>query len=365
MKKTLEDRLLEDYGGKGNARLPQTLIFDHVSPATRLLEKRRQMFEVQEALNAQKEEFGRREDAFRRREDGLRRKDLELQESLIKFNKFLQENETKKARALKRQKDEQKQLEVKTTEEKKLLIQLANTQKEELVLKADLEKNLKYQDYLENVVQTMSKFFTEIPDILNRYKTLREANTNLIDKQMGDESSNENMLIKLSSLKKAMENRVLNVNNEIAELQEVYEKEQTETMELQVKVDTATREASEKRLELGQILSSVSNILDRCEESFRIRHNKPKADRSDDKSEGIPLAEKCARTISKLEEIESFMKDLLLITAEYNSDASLRMKYGGGSSLIGVTSSGGSVHTGDPGLGGKSLGNDSKLKADM
>jgi hypothetical protein len=41
--------------------MPQTLILDHVSPATRLLEKRRQMFEVQEALDAQKEEFARRE----------------------------------------------------------------------------------------------------------------------------------------------------------------------------------------------------------------------------------------------------------------------------------------------------------------
>lgn len=45
---------------------------------------------MQEALDAQKEEFARREDAFRRREDALRRKDVELQESLIKFNKFLQ-----------------------------------------------------------------------------------------------------------------------------------------------------------------------------------------------------------------------------------------------------------------------------------
>lgn len=41
--------------------MPQTLTLDHVSPATRLLEKRRQMFEVQEALDAQKEEFARRE----------------------------------------------------------------------------------------------------------------------------------------------------------------------------------------------------------------------------------------------------------------------------------------------------------------
>lgn len=40
--------------------MPQTLVLDHVSPATRLLEKRRQMFEVQEALEAQKQDFNRK-----------------------------------------------------------------------------------------------------------------------------------------------------------------------------------------------------------------------------------------------------------------------------------------------------------------
>ena len=87
--------LMAQFGKDASSGLPGTLLLDHVSAATRLLEKRRQMFEVQEALSAQKEEFNRREDAFRRREDALKRKDLELQESLIKFNKFLQENETK------------------------------------------------------------------------------------------------------------------------------------------------------------------------------------------------------------------------------------------------------------------------------
>jgi hypothetical protein len=46
--------------------------------------------QVQEALDAQKEEFARKEEAFRRREEALRKKDLDLQESLIRFNKFLQ-----------------------------------------------------------------------------------------------------------------------------------------------------------------------------------------------------------------------------------------------------------------------------------
>merc|ERR1711865_831338 len=39
--------------------VPPQLTLDHVSPATRLLEKRRQKIEVQEALEAQKADFSR------------------------------------------------------------------------------------------------------------------------------------------------------------------------------------------------------------------------------------------------------------------------------------------------------------------
>ena len=96
------------------------------------------MFEVQEALDAQKEgvlltihfnthtqtpfppsraeEFQRREATFQRREEMLKKKDLELQESLIKFNKFLQENDSKRNRAEKKQLDEKKQKHIKEAE---------------------------------------------------------------------------------------------------------------------------------------------------------------------------------------------------------------------------------------------------------
>ena len=40
--------------------LPQELDLEHASPATRLLEKRRRMFDVKEALDAQKDEFTRK-----------------------------------------------------------------------------------------------------------------------------------------------------------------------------------------------------------------------------------------------------------------------------------------------------------------
>jgi len=173
----VEEKMLDVYGGRQDKNLPTTMMFDHVSPATRLLEKRRQMFEVQEALNSQKDEFSRREDAFRRREDGLRRKDLELQESLIKFNKFLKENESKRNRALKRAAEERKQREAKEMEIKKLEQQLKEKLLEENELKEEVQRNLQYQDFLESVCQNMSKYFPEISDILNRYKHNKSTQT--------------------------------------------------------------------------------------------------------------------------------------------------------------------------------------------
>ena len=118
---------------------------------------------------------------------------------------------------------------------------------------------------------------------------------------------------------------------------------------VQSEIDKLNMDASEKSLELGQIISSVSNILERCEESFRIRHNKPHVERSTDKMTGtlqiypcmhcilylrdihtgMPLTEQFLRTMSKLDEIEMFMIDYRDITMEYynNYDATGEDKF--------------------------------------
>ena len=77
-------------------------ILNNACTATRIMEKRRQLMDLEDALDAQKDEFARKVETLKRREDALRKKDLRLQESLIKFNKFLQENENKRTRAMKR-----------------------------------------------------------------------------------------------------------------------------------------------------------------------------------------------------------------------------------------------------------------------
>lgn len=77
-------------------KLPQHLQLDSVSPATRLLEKRRAMYEVQKAFEDQKEEFRKKEENFKKREAELREKDILIQDHLIKFSTFLQSHEMRR-----------------------------------------------------------------------------------------------------------------------------------------------------------------------------------------------------------------------------------------------------------------------------
>ena len=53
---------------------------------------------------------------FKDREETLKRKDIDLQESLIRFSKFLQDNDAKRVRALKKAADERKTREEKERE---------------------------------------------------------------------------------------------------------------------------------------------------------------------------------------------------------------------------------------------------------
>ena len=48
------------------------------------------MREVQDALEATKREFALKEEGFKRLEETIKNKDLDLQESLVRFSKFLQ-----------------------------------------------------------------------------------------------------------------------------------------------------------------------------------------------------------------------------------------------------------------------------------
>ena len=97
-----------------------------------------------------------------------------MQDSLIKFNKFLQENESKKCRAEKRAAEEAKQRKMKEVEIEKLKEQLLSMTDECAKLKEKVEKNIMFQRYLEHVQDMVPEDYPELRP-RNRYKTLQDA----------------------------------------------------------------------------------------------------------------------------------------------------------------------------------------------
>ena len=249
--------------------------------------------------------------------------------SLIKFNKFLQENESKRNRAVKRTQDERKQREQKESEivrlkeeHRKRLVrrrvhrahsrrrhrhppnstqpnptQPSTTppgeQEDEKTKKRELQLNEKYQLYLTNVVEGGGDDYHEIQDLLNRYKTLKDANQDLADAQRKHEQDNEDKRLEFANFKKERQNEMLNQNNDIAKLQKILEGREGITLRLLNDVDSTIRGTSDKTLELGQILRSVQNLLERFQKQVHsnAKHSSDQPRRAEKATSGGKSAE--------------------------------------------------------------------------
>ena len=310
--------------------LPQTLSLQHASPATRLLEQKRQMFEVQEALDAQKEEYLRHEDAFKRREEALRRKDVELQDSLIKFNKFLQENESKRKRAMTRASDERKQIEQKDADIDRLQSVRGQKIEDATSLERDLARNKICHDYLTDVCGHATEDYHEIQDLLNRYKTLRTANDDLSQRQKEYDETKETTQDDFIKYVKERSNEILNANNEIAHLQDKLEQTEATTYRLQADVDSAIRGMSDKTLDLCQILAAVDNLLERFVRHMRSHKQKrdvggvaPPDNKKSLPGGGDAIDIEGKLAIDRLDEICTYMIDFADICTEWDSKGGL------------------------------------------
>lgn len=213
-----------------------------------------------------------------------------------------------------------KQRKSKEDEIQKLEIRLKEINDEEQALREELEKNQKYQEYLETVVVNLSKFFPEIQDVIKRHTVLVDCNRDLILKSEQGEQLSEQTLRDFMQYRKEKENAMLTDSNAISTLQVAFENKASSVANLQTSIDHETQSATDKSVDLGQILTSVTNILERADSSFRIRHNKPQVDHST--NEHLSLDEKCQHAVSKLDEMMMFLGDYSDIVDEYKAEIS-------------------------------------------
>lgn len=317
-----------------------------------ILEKRRQLAEVHDALEAQKDEFARKMDAFRRREESLHKKDLRLQDSLIKFNKFLQENEKKRTRAMKRCSDECRIRELKEEEIVKLKDLLKVKDEEERELSEKLSRGKKYPDYLKSVIQqevaqqmpsssssSSSDDYSEIQDILDRYQTLKTTNDDLLAQLEKNTKHHETSRLNYTQFTKKSSNEILNMNNEIVMLQKEMDQLNVRSKNNggqhgSTNLEDGRMTQTDLTADLSQIFVVVNQMLERFE-SLRAKNQKCKVSSSSHNNknndsqgsndggygvDGESVGEKTKRSVEQLEKISDYMTDYKSIADEWESN---------------------------------------------
>lgn len=187
-----------------------------------VFEATRELKNIQEEYIKKKDEYDREMDALTRREDELRNKDLKFQESLIKFNRFLQENENKRHTAIQRQSQDESEISAHRLEIENLKDLVQQKNKEEEKLRTLVNSHLKYKHFLKKVVdlsQASSGEFSEIQHIIDRYHLLNSTNCELHTKIQNNTKEHEAMRFKYAQFMKYSGNDILAMNNQIARLQ--------------------------------------------------------------------------------------------------------------------------------------------------
>lgn len=237
---------------------------ESVSPATRLLEKRRQMYEVQEAFERQKEEERRREEKFKKTEEELRQRDLKIQEELIKFNKILQENESKRQRVLAKAEEERKAVKEKKRQKELLDQELRQQENRAARLERQMNAMKIYEEFLEQVKERNPEEFTDINDILNLHTKLTTANEDLKHKQKLLEEENAAMRQELDRAEKQRNDLMLQLNIEITDTTKRQEEMDQRRQGLANEVESRRGKATAQTLQLGQIFMVIDNLYTKC-----------------------------------------------------------------------------------------------------
>ena len=261
------------------------LVLEHVLPATRLMEKRRQTLAADEQLAHRRELFLEKEMAFNQREAVIKRKNLELQENLVRFGKFLQENDGKRLRAKRRAADEIQLRLRKEAEIESLTEKLRRISAHEELTEDSLAKNERYGVYLEHVLEYVtsstssvgqgvehSMGFREVDDVLRRYTTLQSSNDLLTETHRNFAEEESHLKTTFTQYLEEKKDEALTLNNEIAVLKKELENKLRQKEEVRNQRDVNLKNDSQKKMEHGRVCMATENLFRRVRSRSAVKY---------------------------------------------------------------------------------------------
>nr|XP_002747969.2 coiled-coil domain-containing protein 42 isoform X1 [Callithrix jacchus] len=260
-----EEDLAEYFRLKYGGRLLQMLQkFPNVqgeleSPSIQLLEKKKEMKIIHHALVQKKKMFQLRMESLNLRWEELGIKEAQLKAHIQKFEQFIQENDQKRIRAMKKV---NKERELKCRH----LRELTRGKQEMVALRLEHQRlSAKLQDYsifnkyLEKVVENSE--FEEIHEVIARYKTLVSMHHDLMQSAQEGQEKIEHAKARLAHYMEEKDDEILQQNNELARLQMRFDRARSNVIIWESRWAHIQNTAAKKTLLLGTIKMATLNLF--------------------------------------------------------------------------------------------------------
>ncbi|XP_017386955.1 coiled-coil domain-containing protein 42 [Cebus imitator] len=229
------------------------------SPSIRLLEKKKEMKIMHHAMVQKKKMFQLRMESLNLRWEELGVKEAQLKAHIQKFEQFIQENDQKRIRAMK-----------KVNKERELrcqhLRELTRGKQEMVALRLEHQRlSAKLQDYsifnkyLEKVVENSE--FEEIHEVIARYKTLMSMHHDLMQSAQEGQEKIEHAKARLAHYMEEKDDEILQQNNELARLQMRFDRARSNVIIWESRWAHIQNTAAKKTLLLGTIKMATLNLF--------------------------------------------------------------------------------------------------------
>ncbi|XP_059974066.1 cilia- and flagella-associated protein 73 [Mesoplodon densirostris] len=234
---------------------------DHVPPPLlRLFEKRQELVDADQGLQAQKEVFQTMQASLKQRWKQLEQKEQELKGSFVRFEKFLQDAEARRSRALRRSAEERQLASRREEEALRLRAQLEELQRERARLQRRLWRLEPCARLLGQVLEQLPEF-QEVPELVARFDGLADTQAALRLTERQRLAELEEARARLRRLRDAWQDELLRQGQRRAQLLEKLEAARERTLLWESKCIQIQNTAAEKTLLLRRTRMAALNLF--------------------------------------------------------------------------------------------------------
>ncbi|XP_031428560.1 coiled-coil domain-containing protein 42 homolog [Clupea harengus] len=237
---------------------------------TLVLKKQVELDELDSKFAHKRQEFKVRMEALEHRRADLEQKQKQTKDKASKFEKFVEENELKHRRALKKFQVEQRLNDLKHKELTGLVEELETLQTRQEELRGLVSKHKMFEDYLMKILDVLPESYygngadSLVMSILRRHETLSITRQDLVG-QLGSLAEELELGQRnLDVLKQEHNTNKLMINKELSELQTKWDRVTERAKLLEMTTQIHQGQSRDQVEEVGSLLMAVRNLGEQC-----------------------------------------------------------------------------------------------------